>query len=38
LAVATGSHSMEELREAGADDVLEDLGDTDQVLRVLRIS
>jgi phosphoglycolate phosphatase-like HAD superfamily hydrolase len=37
LAVATGSHSVEELRKAGADDVLEDLGDTDQVLRLLRI-
>ena len=38
LAVATGSHSVEELREAGADDVLPDLGDTDEVLRVLRIN
>jgi phosphoglycolate phosphatase len=35
LAVATGSHSVEELRAAGADIVLPDLGDTDQVLRVI---
>jgi len=35
LAVATGSHSVEELRAAGADFVLQDLGDTDQVLRVI---
>jgi phosphoglycolate phosphatase len=35
LAVATGSHSVEELRAAGADVVLQDLGDTDQVLRVI---
>ena len=38
LAVATGSHSVEELRAAGADDVLQDLADTAQVLRVLRIA
>ena len=38
LAVATGSHSVEELRAAGADDVLSDLGNTDEVLRVLRIA
>jgi phosphoglycolate phosphatase len=38
LAVATGSHSVEELRAAGADDVLSDLSDTDEVLRVLRIA
>ena len=38
LAVATGSHSVEELRAAGADDVLENLGDTGEVLRVLRIA
>ena len=38
LAVATGSHSVQELRAAGADDVLEDLGDTGEVLRVLRIA
>jgi phosphoglycolate phosphatase-like HAD superfamily hydrolase len=38
LAVATGSHSVEELREAGADDVLADLADTEEVLRVLRIA
>src|SRR4051812_5029946 len=37
LAVATGSHSVEELRAAGADDVLQDLGDTGAVLRLLRI-
>jgi phosphoglycolate phosphatase len=35
LAIATGSHSVEELRAAGADVVLQDLGDTDQVLRVI---
>ena len=38
LAVATGSHSVEELRAAGADDVLSDLANTDEVLRVLRIA
>ena len=38
LAVATGSHSVEELRAAGADDVLQDLSDTGEVLRVLRIA
>jgi phosphoglycolate phosphatase len=37
LAVATGSHSVEELRAAGADAVLNDLSDTDEVLRVLRL-
>jgi phosphoglycolate phosphatase len=35
LATATGSHSVEDLRAAGADVVLKDLGDTAQVLRVL---
>jgi phosphoglycolate phosphatase-like HAD superfamily hydrolase len=35
LATATGSHSVEELRAAGADVVLQDLGDTAQVLRVI---
>jgi phosphoglycolate phosphatase-like HAD superfamily hydrolase len=35
LAVATGSHSVDELREAGADVVLQDLGDTEQVLRII---
>ena len=38
LAVATGNHSVEVLQAAGADDVLEDLRDTDGVLRVLRIA
>jgi phosphoglycolate phosphatase len=38
LAVATGSHSVEELRTAGAGDVLQDLSDTAEVLRVLRIA
>ncbi len=38
LAVATGSHTVAELRAAGADDVLSDLADTDEVLRVLRIA
>lgn len=37
LAVATGSHSVEQLRATGADVVLPDLSDTDQVLRVLQI-
>jgi phosphoglycolate phosphatase len=35
LGVATGSHSVDELRAAGADVVMQDLGDTDQVLRVI---
>jgi phosphoglycolate phosphatase-like HAD superfamily hydrolase len=35
LAVATGSHSVEELRASGADVVLQDLSDTDGVLRVI---
>ena len=35
LAVATGSHSMEELRAAGADVVLQDLSDTDRVVRII---
>jgi phosphoglycolate phosphatase-like HAD superfamily hydrolase len=35
LATATGSHSVEELRAAGADVVLQNLGDTAQVLRVI---
>jgi phosphoglycolate phosphatase len=35
IAVATGSHSVEELRAAGADAVMQDLRDTDQVLRVI---
>jgi phosphoglycolate phosphatase len=35
LAVATGSHSVEELRATGADVVLQDLADTEQVLRVI---
>ena len=38
IAVATGSHSVDELRAARADDVLSDLADTDEVLRVLRIA
>jgi phosphoglycolate phosphatase len=38
IAVATGSHSVEELRAAGADVVMQDLADTAEVLRVLRIS
>jgi len=37
LAVATGSHSVDELRAAGADEVIQDLGDTGAVLRLLRI-
>jgi phosphoglycolate phosphatase len=35
IAVATGSHTVEDLRAAGADVVLQDLGDTAQVLRVI---
>src|SRR4051812_42820763 len=35
LAVATGSHSVEELREAGADAVLQDLSDTDEAVRII---
>ena len=35
LAVATGSHSVEELRAADADAVLKDLSDTGEVLRSL---
>ena len=35
FAVATGSHTVEELRAAGADVVMQDLGDTDEVLRVI---
>jgi phosphoglycolate phosphatase len=35
LGVATGSHSVDQLRDAGADVVLQDLGDTAQVLGVI---
>ena len=35
LAVATGSHSVEELRAAGADAVLKDLSDTDEVIGII---
>jgi phosphoglycolate phosphatase len=35
LAVATGSHSVEELRAAGADAVLRDLSDTEEVVRLV---
>jgi len=35
IAVATGSHSVEELRAAGADVVLENLSDTEHVLALL---
>jgi phosphoglycolate phosphatase len=35
IGVATGSHGVDQLRAAGADVVLKDLGDTDQVLRVI---
>lgn len=35
LGVATGSHTVEELREAGADHALEDLSDTDTVMQLL---
>ncbi len=36
IAVATGSHSVEELRAAGADAVFQDLSDTDAVLDAIR--
>ena len=35
LAVATGSHSVEDLRAAGADAVLKDLSNTDEVLGII---
>jgi phosphoglycolate phosphatase-like HAD superfamily hydrolase len=35
IAVATGSYGVDELHAAGADVVLQDLGDTAQVLRVI---
>lgn len=35
LGVATGSHTVDDLREAGADHALEDLSDTEAVIRVL---
>ena len=35
LAVATGSHSVEELRTAGADIVVQDLSDTEEVVRLI---
>ena len=35
LAVATGSHSVDELRAAGADLVLNDLSDTKEVIRMI---
>lgn len=38
LGVATGSHTVEELRHAGADEALEDLSDTRRVLELLGIS
>jgi phosphoglycolate phosphatase len=38
IAVATGSHSVEELLQSGADVVFEDLSDTTRVLHALRIS
>ena len=35
IAVATGSHSVDDLRAAGADAVLQDLADTNEVLRLI---
>jgi len=35
IAVATGGFSMEQLKEAGADEVLQDLSDTDAVIALL---
>jgi phosphoglycolate phosphatase-like HAD superfamily hydrolase len=37
LGVATGSHSADALRQAGADDVLEDLSDTRRVMQLLGV-
>lgn len=37
LGVATGSHSVDELREAGAYDVFDDLGETEKVMDALGI-
>jgi phosphoglycolate phosphatase-like HAD superfamily hydrolase len=37
IAVATGRHTVEELREAGADDVFDDLSDTQAVLQCLSL-
>jgi phosphoglycolate phosphatase len=36
IAVATGGYTMEQLRDAGADEVLKDLSDTEHVVRLLR--
>ena len=38
LAVATGNYSVDDLRASGADVVMQDLSDTTEVLRVLRIA
>ena len=35
IAVATGSHSVDELRASGADEVFQDLGDTEAVIHAL---
>ena len=35
IAVATGGYSTDQLKQAGADEVLPDLADTDRVLRLL---
>ena len=35
IAVATGGFTVDQLREAGADDVLQDLSDTEAVLAML---
>ena len=37
IAVATGSYDVEALRASGADVVIEDLSDTDGVIRALRL-
>jgi phosphoglycolate phosphatase len=37
IAVATGNYGVDELRAAGADIVMQNLGDTGEVLRLLRI-
>ena len=37
IAVATGGYSMEQLQEAGANDVLPDLADTQRVLRLIGV-
>jgi phosphoglycolate phosphatase len=37
IAVATGGYDVDALRQAGADDVFQDLSDTNEVLRILKL-